>query len=187
MDGVVQPAFRPLHPSGGAAMLEALYAAPDESARLLHVVLDFIPGAREFLVRFGNFVQDLPDPSDPGRTIFRATVDECLARLDPLGLSPLTVHAHLAGFPVVVRTAAEYADRAYRLTVFDSAGARWTPLSGPLSSFSRDGPVHVSLAPPAQVRPDRRLSTLVVLGHCLGFPQVAILAECWDAVAESPC
>jgi len=170
-----------------ALMLASLYPTSDESARLLQAMLDFVPGAREFLLRFGHYVQDLPDPGDPARTIFECAVGECLTRLDPLGLSPLTVQAHLAGFPVVVRTAVDFSDRAFLLSVVDARGAPWNPLSGPLASFSPHGPVFVAPGAPPEHRPDRRLSTLTVLGHCLGFPQVAILAGCWESVSAAPC
>jgi hypothetical protein len=164
-------------------LIDQLVAKICLSARQAELFLYFVPGAREFLQAFWNFVQDVPT-HDSQKTIFHTAVLRGFKAVEKLGLSPVTAQAHQDGFQLLVREVLATVPDLFNIQVANLAGAVWSPLSGPLSEFASVGEqlYVVNQASHASVAQTKVLKT-VVLSYCLSLPQLMSLSHCWSEVA----
>lgn len=153
--------------------------------RPFELLLHFVPGAKEFLIHLGEFIQMIPCASLE-RPLFDKAMYSGMAAVERLGLSPITVSAHRDGFPIFVREVLSCTEELLQVRVTDAKGVAWDPMSGPLSSFASSGEsVSACMSECTSGRHERSILRLVLVAHCANLQQIAALSGCWVFVLEA--
>lgn len=155
-------------------------------ARTLDIVFAHCPGVEEFVRQVAVYVGNMPSALDPSRRLLDVAVAQALARLAPLGLSPVSVELHSRGFGIFVHVVTHHLQDVSLLDVSNDRGQVWNPWRGPITQVAPVGStLHAAYASdaPSQIR--STLLRIVILCRCLSFPQLAAVTHSWDEIA--PC
>ena len=128
-----------------AALLARIFASDAALKRKSTFLFALMPGARDVCLKFAAFVGDLPGPSPGGVNLLTASVRSAVAAVDPHGITPYTVSAHLDGFANFCGGILSHSAFLASLQPVDSIGRTWTPLLGPFPEWCRSASGAISL------------------------------------------
>ena len=154
-------------------------------------VFALMPGARDVCLKFAAFVGDLPGPSPSGGNLLSASVASAFSAVDPHGITPYTVSAHLDGFANFCSGILAHSAFLASLQLSDSVGSTWTPVRGPFPEWcvSASGAITVKAVAPTH-NADHLEATvrLLVLARLLTRHDLPRMVVRWpDITLPSAC
>ena len=173
-----------------ASLLTRILAADALLRRKATFVFALMPGSRDVCLKFANYVGDLPGPQ-PGTSLLGASVAAAFDAVDPHGVAPYTVAAHLEGFANFCAGMLAHSSYLLSLESVDSRGRTWNPLLGPFSDWCQDaeGAVSVHTVDPSLI-PDHLDATvrLYLLSRLLTRHDLPRMVARWpDITRRSAC